>query len=245
MNAFRITAILVGVLYIVGTVSGILSMIATGSLLAGPISPEQISANANPITLGALLVLTMGLALAMVPVLMYPILKKHNQSLAMGYVVFRGALETVTYLVLAISWLVVVNVSQAYVRDSANALASFQESSALVLAVGATGFTLTEIIFPLGALMFYIVLYQSKLIPRWISGWGLVAVVPYLAAGFSHVFGLIDSMATISTVMFVPMLVQEMVMAVWFIVKGFNADGIAAGSAQSDVAKFQLAQSKA
>jgi hypothetical protein len=245
MNAYRITAIVVGVLYIIGTVSGVLSMVATGALLAAPIFPEQISANANQIILGALLVLTMGLALAMIPVLMYPVLKKYNHSLAMGYVVFRGALETVTYLVLAISWLAVVNISQAYVRDGATAAARFQESSSLLLAVGATSFTLTEIIFPLGALMFYIVLYQSKLIPRWISGWGLVAVVPYLAAGFSHVFGLTDSTSTISTVMFVPMLLQEMVLAVWLIVKGFNPAAMAAGSARSDMTQYQLAHSKA
>lgn len=245
MNGYRITAILVGVLYIIGTVSGILSVVATGTLLAAPISPEQISANANPITLGALFVLTMGLALAMVPVLVYPVLKKHNQSLAMGYVVFRGALETVTYLILAISWLAVVNISQAYVRAGATALASFQESSSLVLAVGATSFTLTEIIFPLGALMFYIVLYQSKLIPRWISGWGLVAVVPYLAAGFAHVFGLTDSMATISTVMFVPMLLQELVMAVWFIVKGFNPTAVSFDSDSTEMPQNKLAHSAA
>lgn len=240
MNAFRITAILVGVLYIIGTVSGILSVVATGALLAAPISPEQISVNANQITLGALFVLTMGLALAMVPVLVYPVLKKHNQSLAMGYVVFRGALETVTYLVLAISWLAVVNISQAYVRAGTTALASFQESSGLVLAVGATSFTITEIIFPLGALMFYIVLYQSKLIPRWISGWGLVAVVPYLTAGFLHVFGLTDSTSTISTVLFVPMLLQEMAMAVWLIVKGFSPSAIAE-PAQTEKARYQFA----
>ena len=245
MNSYRKTAIIVGVLYIIGTVAGILSIVATGTLLSAPISPEQISANANQIILGALFVLTMGLALAMVPVLMYPVLKKYNQSMAMGYVVFRGALETVTYLVLAISWLAVVNISQAYVQAGATAIASFQESSSLVLAVGATSFTLTEIIFPLGALMFYIVLYQSKLIPRWISGWGLLAVVPYLAAGFSHVFGLTDSMATISTVMFVPMLLQEMVMAVWFIVKGFNSAVISSVSDSADLPRNKLARSAA
>jgi hypothetical protein len=245
MNTFRITAILVGVLYIIGTVAGILSMVVTGTVLDTPNSAAEISANANQIVLGALFVLTMGLALAMVPVLMYPILKKYNSVLAMGYVVFRGALETVTYLVLAISWLAVVNIGQEYVRAGATAAAGFQESSSLVLALGATSFTLTEIIFPLGALMFYIVLYQSKLIPRWISGWGLIAVVPYLATGFSHVFGLTDSTSTISTLMFVPMLLQEMVMAVWFIVKGFNSAAMVVGSDSTDMPRNKLAHSAA
>lgn len=241
MKTYRITAIVVGVLYIIGTVAGILSVAVTGSLLQAPTFAAQISANANQIILGALFILTMGLALAMVPVMLYPILKKHNQVLAMGYVVFRGALETVTYLVLAISWLALVNVSREYVRAGAMAVASFQDSSSLLLAVGTTSFALTKIIFPLGALMLYTVLYQSKLIPRWISGWGLVAVVLDLAAGFTHMFGLIDSAATIYTVMFLPMLIQEMVMAVWLIIKGFNTAAITSESAQADITRYQFA----
>lgn len=241
MSTNRMTAIGVGVLYIIGTVAGILSVAVTGSLLQAPNSAAQISANANQIILGALFVLMMGLALAMVPVMLYPILKKHNQSLAMGYVVFRGALETVTYLLLAISWLALVNVSQASIQASAITVAGFQELSSLLLAIGGTSFTLTKIIFPLGALMLYTVLYQSKLIPRWISVWGLGAVVLDLAAGFTHMFGLIDSAATIYTVMFLPMFVQEMVMAVWLIVKGFNTAAIPSESAQADITRYQFA----
>lgn len=240
MNAYRITAILAGILYIIGTVSGVLSVVATGSLLDAPDSPAQISANANQIILGALFILTMGLALAMVPVLMYPVLKKYNQSLALGYVVFRGALETVTYLVLAISWIALVSVSREYVQAGAIAVASFQELSALLLAVGETSFTLTEIIFPLGALMFYYVLFQSRLIPRWLSGWGLIAVIPYWAAGFLHVLGLTESTSTIHVAMVFPLAIQEMVMAVWLIVKGFNPSAITSGSAQPILAPGAL-----
>lgn len=241
MKTYRITAIVVGVLYIIGPVAGILSVAATGNILDASNSPAKISANANQVVLGALLVLTMGLALAMVPVMLYPILKKHNQSLAMGYVVFRGALETVTYLLLAISWLALVSVSQASIQAGAITVASFQELSSLLLAIGGTSFTLTKIIFPLGALMLYTVLYQSKLIPRWISVWGLGAVVLDLAAGFAHMFGLVDSEATIYTVMFLPMLVQEMVMAGWLIVKGFNSSALTSESAQADITRYQFA----
>ena len=75
-----------------------------------------MSANEIQIIAGALFVLIMGFALAMVPVMMFPILKKYNEALALGYVVFRGALETVMYIVLAISWLFLIPVSQEYVK---------------------------------------------------------------------------------------------------------------------------------
>ncbi len=245
MNTERKIAIVAGILYIIGTVAGILSVVVTGTVLAAPNSPAQISANANPIILGALLVLTMGLALAMVPVVMYPILKKYNPVLAMGYVVFRGALETVTCLILAICWLAIVMTANTFVQAGAVTDSTFQATSASLLAIGMTSVPLTAIIFSLGALMLYFVLFQARLLPRWISVWGLVAVIPYFAAAFLGVLGLTDSESAISSLMFFPMLIQEMVMAVWLIVKGFNPTAIVSGSAPSHAPRYQLAQNEA
>jgi hypothetical protein len=98
MKTYRKTAIIVGVLYIIGTVTGVLSMLVTQPLLNDPASLHTVAAQANQIRLGALLVFMMGLALAMVPVLMFPLLKKQHEVLALGYVVFRGGLETFTYI---------------------------------------------------------------------------------------------------------------------------------------------------
>jgi len=102
MNTSRRTALIVGVLYIIGTIAGILSLVFTGPILEEPDYLTRVSTNPNQIVIGALFVLTMGLALAMVPVMMFPILKRYNEALAVGYVVFRGALEAITDLALAI-----------------------------------------------------------------------------------------------------------------------------------------------
>ena len=61
-----------------------------------------------------------------------------------------------------------------------------------------------------------------EIIPRWISIWGLAAVIPYLAAALLDVVGLTDPQSASSSIMFFPMSIQEMVMAVWLIVKGFD-----------------------
>ena len=116
MDTNRKTAIIVGVLFIIGTVAGILSVVFAGSILNAPDFLIKISANENKIIIGALLVLVMGFVLAMVPVIMFPIFKKHNEALAIGYVVFRGALETITYITAAISWLLLLSLSQEYVK---------------------------------------------------------------------------------------------------------------------------------
>ena len=108
----RKTAIIVGVLYIIGTVAGILSLASTGPILEGPDYLTQVFTNPNQIVIGALLVLTMGLALAMVPMMMFPVLKRYNEALAVGYVLFRGALEAVIDLAVVIGWLSLPHCSQ-------------------------------------------------------------------------------------------------------------------------------------
>ena len=233
MNTYRKTAIIVGVLYIIGTVAGVLSVVVTGPILGDSDYLDKVAANANQLTIGALLVLLMALALAMVPVMLFPIFRKINEVLAVGYVLFRGALETVTYIVMLISWLLLVALGQEYITGGAPDAAYFQTMGALLRdghdAIG----TILIIVFSLGALMLYYLLYQSKLIPRWISGWGFIAILLHLATGFLIMFHLMVPFSTINLVVNLPIGLQEMVMAVWLIVKGFNPSAVASLSAKT------------
>jgi hypothetical protein len=221
MNPNKKTAIIVGILFIIGTVAGILSAILTGPILNGSNYLMKISVKENQITIGALFVLMMGLTLAMVPVMMFPIFKKYNETLALGYVVFRGALETITYIAVVIDWLFLGILGQEYAKAGVSGASYFQTLGALLLKGNDSINVILEIIFPLGALMFYYLFYQSKLIPRWLSGWGFIATVLYLAAGLYNMFG------PELEVLFFPLALQEMVMAVWLIVKGFNPSEVA------------------
>jgi hypothetical protein len=227
MNTYRKTAIILGVLFIIGTVAGILSVVVTWGLLDDPDYLNIVATDASQAQLAALLVLVMGLALAMVPAMMFPILKKQNEALAIGYVIFRGALETFTYIALAICWLLLVAVARQYADSGAAVASQFSSIGTLVVKGQDPIVAVTDIVFSLGALMLYYLLYQTRLIPRWISGWGIVAAVAYLAAGLIAMFG------TTLEILFIPMLPQEMVMAVWLIVKGFNPSAIAALSAKA------------
>jgi hypothetical protein len=236
MNTDRRTAAIVGVLFIVGTVAGVLSVVFTGSILGDPDYLIKVFANENQIIIGALLVLIMGFALAMVPVMLFPIFRKHNEILALGYVVFRGGLETVTYIATAISWLLLIPFSQEYVTAGSPNPPYFHTLGNLILEAAEISATTTAIVFPLGAMMFYIVFYQSKLIPRWLSVWGLIGVTLHLiATGLAGMFALTTPMSTIQDVLALPIFLQEMVMAVWLIVKGFNPSAIASGSTKADM----------
>jgi hypothetical protein len=234
MNTNRKTAIIVGVLYIIGTVAGILSVVFMTPVLDDPDYLVKVSANENQILIGSLFVLTMGLALAMVPVMLFPIFKKFNEALALGYVVFRGALETVTYIAMVITQFFLIIVSQEYTAAGAPDASYFQTLGALLQKGHDSISNILIIVFSLGALMLYYLFYRSNLIPRWISGWGFIAILLHLATGFLIMFHLMSGFSTINMVVNLPIALQEMVMAVWLIVKGFNPSAIASESAKTD-----------
>ena len=227
MDTNRKTAIIVGVLYIIGTVAGILSVVLSTPILDGPDFLIKVSANENQFVTAALFVLLMGLSLALVPVMMFPVLSKHNHALALGYLVFRGALETVTYIASVITWLFLLIVGRESTAAGAPDATYFQTLGSLFKEGNDSIAPILGIVFSLGALMLYCVFYQSKLIPRWISGWGFFAILLHLATSFLILFHLQSAFSTINLVMNFPIFLQEMVMAVWLIVKGFNPSALA------------------
>ena len=228
----RKTARIVGALFIIGTVSGILSYIG----MRPQNTPDYlvtVSANANLVITGALLVLIMGVALAPVPVLLFPILKKYNESLALGYVVFR-VLEVVTYIGIVISWLLLLTLSQQYVHAGAPDASHYQTLGALIKAAGDWIDPILMIVFSISALILNYVFYRTKLIPRWLSGLGLFGATLHFAEGVLAVFGFPD-ISVLGIPVFLPIAVQEMVYAVWLIAKGFNPAAIASMSATTEL----------
>ncbi len=227
MNTYRKTAVAVGVLYILGTVMGVLSVIFTGSILDGPNYLIKVSENPTQLVLASLMVLTMCLALAMIPFALFPVLKKVNESLAVGYVVFRGALETVFGTGTVLSWLFLLVVSRQYAAAGAPGGSGFEAVGALLLKGGDPLSAVMGTVFCLGALMLYTMFYRSNLIPRWISVFGFIAIALHLVTIILVLFGLQSTFSMENTMMNLPILVQEMVMAVWLIAKGFNASAVA------------------
>jgi hypothetical protein len=199
----------VGVLFIVGTVCGALSIVVTKPILTAPDYLARISQGRPQMVLGSLLLLAMGFALAMVPVVFYPVGRRHSEVLALGYVVFRGAIESVTYVVSALGWLLLIALSADSTTNTR--LAEFVRS-----AEGVVWDQLVAIPFVIGALMFYYLLFKSRLVPRWLSIWGLAGAVLYLGAPLASMVG--GSLGYLMA----PLAVQEIAMALWLIAKGFN-----------------------
>ena len=223
MSADRKTAILAGVLYFLGIIAGVLSVVPVIDL---PDYLVQISASAGPVISGAFFQFLMTAAYVGMAITLYPILKRHNESLALGYVGSR--LVAAAFIVLGvISLLLLLTLSQEFVKAGAPVSSHFQTIGELLR----TGRDLvnhvgTIMVLSMGGLMFYYLWYQTRLAPRWLAGWGLVGTAVTLVASCLFMFRSIDLMT--SVYMDFSLALQEMVFAVWLIAKGIESP---AGSA--------------
>jgi hypothetical protein len=195
-------------------------------VIAAPDYLISISANQTQVLIAMLLELTDAAAVAGIAVMLFPILKKHSETLALGYVGAR-ILESVFVIVSVIFMLSLINVSQEFVSAGASDASYFQALGTLLLAARDwTNLIGINFVFGLGTLIIYYLLYQSKLVPRFISVWGLIGGTLLFAAGLLMMFGLITPVSVVDTVLSIPIAVQEMVLAVWLIVKGFDLSAI-------------------
>ncbi len=227
----RKVARIVGVLFILGF-TGVVTAVFTTPVLDSPDYLIKASANANQMTIGALFQFIMAAACAGIGISLYPVLKKYSEGLALGAAGFR-IIEAVFQIVGVVILLVLVTLSQEFVKAGASASSYFQTTGALLLAGNAwVNHVAVSLAWSIGALMYYYIFYRTKLIPRWLSGWGLVGITLTIVASVSVMFRLIDPFSTIEVVLNLPIALQEMVLAVWLIAKGFNPSAIAAGSAK-------------
>lgn len=216
-----------GALYFMGTVFGIvggiiggevLTSIISGTPLAGVDMLGLVNANSSQLTGGAFFTLMMGISLVGMTVFLYPIFRKDSEELAMGMVLFRGALEGTFYFVTTLSILSLVALGNEYVASGSDSAALQSMGNILYRIIDLLG-PVGTIVFLIGATCLYISFYRTRLIPRWLTVWGLIGVVPYMAYALLHFFHMDNG---IGFYLQMVLALQELVMGGWLVVKGFD-----------------------
>jgi hypothetical protein len=229
MNTYRMNAVMAGVLYFLGTVFGVLGGVVGGEALTSIISGKPlaavdllglVAANSSQLTAGAFFTLMMGISLVAMTVFFYPLFRKDSEELAMGMVLFRGALEGTWYVLTTLGILTLAALGDEYAATGAD--------SAALQSMGNVLYQFQDFLSPVGAIVFligatciYISFYRTRLIPRWLSVWGLIGVVPYMAYALLHFFHLDTGYGFYLQMLLAP---QEIVMGLWLVIAGFNKD---------------------
>ncbi|MZQ80927.1 DUF4386 family protein [Paenibacillus sp. 5J-6] len=228
MNSNKKTAKIVGVLFILAAVSSMIAaFVLYKPILNDPDYLIQGSKHANQVILGALMELILVVSAVGTATTMFPLLRKYNETIALWHLCFRF-LEAVIITVGVISVLSLVTLSREYVATGASEIASFQVSGTLLKAIHDWTFMLGPL-FMLGinTMMYSYIFYKSKLVPRFISLLGMTGATLVFIYALLVMFGVIQQVSVWGAILALPVAANEMILAVWLILNGFNENALA------------------
>jgi hypothetical protein len=222
MSTHRKTAVIVGVLFLTATATFMIG----DSMLVEPLLDDPdylitVSENRTQMVLGVLIAFIDGIAIVGIAVFLFPVFKKHNEPMALGYVGFR-VVEFAIIFVYLICPLLLIDLSQEYARAGAGDASHFQTSGALFLAVRYWTLQMIYIMNGILTLILSYVLYTSKLVPRFLSVLGLIGGGVLLPGALLDMFGHLDTLHGAGMLVFFPGGLFELILPIWLFVKGFN-----------------------
>jgi hypothetical protein len=189
-------------------------------LVADDIRATMLKVAENPAVLRINILVDVLTALGVIflGAMLFTALRKQNEKMALvalGFYILEGALLAAS----RIGMLSLLQLSQEYVTAG-------QPESLLVFGNVAlksadfVGDALHVLAFCLGAILFYVLLYQSKVVPNWLSLWGLITVIPVLAGTLTAIFDV-----HLPFIFFLPYFPFELFIAIWILIKGIPETG--------------------
>ena len=226
MNSTRRTAIIVGALFISGYLGVFVAEAISSPILKAPDYLSGVYPNRMKVIIGVLVELLLNdVPVVGIGVLLFPILKKYSEGVALWYAGTR-IIEAVTLIVSKISTLSLITLSQEYIAAGAPDASYYRTSGALALAGRYWAFdVINTVFFIVGAVILYAMLYKSRLVPRFISVWGLFAVAALTAANLIGVPDLTQGFNP-GQLLYFPIMTSEILLAIWLIAKGFNPSAL-------------------
>ena len=234
-NTYRTTARVVGVIYLMGFVVGIGGIRLYQSILGAPNHLSTLSVNSMLLAFAAILWLLPGIGDAAHGVLMFPILKPHNERIAVGYLAFR-IMDAVFIAITALFVLLQIPLGSEYLKAGASDTSSLQALSTVFAQAQLYAYDLGFITLGISGLMLCYTLYRATLVPRWLAVWGLLGYAIIFCGMVSAVMG--SGLGDLSSYAGG---LWEVVVGVWLIVKGFNASAFVSQAPRTSTLAAPLA----
>jgi uncharacterized protein DUF4386 len=226
VTSLRKIAIAAGVFYLVTHVTSI-----GGLVLYGPVlnSPDYIvgSGPDTRVLLGAFFEVILALAIVGTAVSLFPVVKRQNEGIALGYVALR-TLEAAVISVGIVSLLAVVTLRQQLAGAAGTDAASLVTVGKALVAVHDWTFLLgPNFVLGTNTVLLAYLMYRSGLVPRFIAVLGLVGGPMVFAFAIGVLFGLYKQVSVLGFVTAIPAFAWELTLAIWLIAKGFKPSAVA------------------
>jgi hypothetical protein len=231
MSADRKRSIISGILFLVGFF-GMGTVALTKPILDAPDYLTRIAANPDRIIAGALFQFIMAAACAGIAISLYPVLKKYSEGLALGAVSFR-IIEATFQIAGVVILLLLVTLSHEAAKPGVPDPSHFLLAGSMLRAGSSWVNDVAALVsWCAGALMYYWIFFRTGLLPRWLASWGLAGATLTILSSMLVMFRVIDPMSSTQVTMNLPIALQELVLAVWLIAKGFDPSALASLSAR-------------
>lgn len=234
--SYRRTEILVASLWIVTAIGAIVGNALMNPVVNAPDYLTTVFPHSTTVINGMLLWLINDIGIVFIGVLMFPILRKHSESMALGYVSMR-IFESIFLIVGVIFAMLLIPLSQAFIKTGAADISSFQAMGS-VLKQAQHWFMDTMQLIPLGlgGVILTSMLYQTKLVPRFLSVFGIIGYALLLPSAILTLFGVPNIGPGVPvTLLVIPVAIWEIIlMPVWLFAKGFNVSAIASKPAKME-----------
>jgi len=229
VNSTRKIAIVAGVFFLITEIAAIAGLVLYHPVLNHPgyiISPGADTR----VFLGAFCDVILAIAVIGTAVTLYPVVKRQNQSVALGYVCGR-LMEAAVIVVGIISVLSVVTLRQDYAGTAGRNAASLVTVGKSLVAIHDWTFLLgPDLVLGVNTLLLASLMYRSGLVPRFIAVLGLAGGPLIFASATAVMFGLYAQVSVWGTITAVPVFAWEVTLAVWLIAKGFKSSPITSGN---------------
>ena len=172
------------------------------------------------VTAGVVIELFNDIAVVGIAVLLYPLLRRFSEGVALWYVGLR-VLEAAFLMMAKVSTLSIIDLSEDFLAGGAVDEALYDGLGTLALASRDAAGQMGVYAFLVGGVALYYLLLRSELVPRFISIWGLLAIASLATANLFAVPDLTQSFE-LAMVLYLPIVANELFLAGWLLVKGFS-----------------------
>ncbi len=221
MDSLRKTALAAGVLYLITFITSIPAVALYGPVLNTPDYIVGSGADAR-VLLGGLLEVILALSCIGTAVALFPVVKRQNEGIALGFVAAR-VLEAAVIVTGVVSLLSVVSLRQSLAGAAGADTPSLVIAGKSLLAIHNWTFLLGPGLIPgVNALLLGTLMYRSGLVPRAIPLLGLIGGPLLLASATATLLGVYPQVSVWSGIATVPVALWELSLGVWLVAKGFK-----------------------
>jgi hypothetical protein len=214
----RKTAALVALMFLTATAAFIVADTLTAGVLAQPDLLTGTAAQTSTLATGALMLFGQ-FGVVGIAVLLFPLLRPHGEALALAHVGFRVAELAASLFYLAVPLMVIelgTRAAGALDADTSTSLAALLQAEHNVATL------MIYLVTSAGGMCMAVLLFRSRLIPRWIAVLGLAGYPALLTGCALDLYGVVDVTQGVGLVALVPGGIFELVLPIWLLAKGFT-----------------------